>query len=96
MFRGTSPEQSLHHLARLGVVHLSGIALFERGHDAAHILDALRADGSDGVLYRLFQLGIGKLLRQEALDDGDLAALLLGELGPAALLVERRPIRGAA
>src|SRR5262249_39820949 len=33
-------------------------------------------------------LGVGHLLRQEALDDRDLLLLLLGELGTIALLVE--------
>src|SRR5580704_15439922 len=36
-------EQAFHDGARLGEVHLTGIGVFQRRHDLAHILDARRA-----------------------------------------------------
>src|SRR5690348_1872285 len=84
-----SAEQALYCMARLCGVNPPGIARLERRHGAAHVLHALRAERRDGVLYCLLELGIGELLWQEALDNGDLAALLLGQLGPPALVVER-------
>ena len=64
------------------------MTLLERGHHLAHVLHALRAGLLDHLGDRRLGLGVRHLLRQEPLDDLDLAALLVGKLLAAALVVE--------
>src|SRR2546422_6701764 len=81
-------QQRLHHRARLGEIHLAGMALLERGHHLAHVLDALRAGCLDGFGDRRFGLRLRHLLRQVFSDDLDLAALAIGELLASGLVVD--------
>src|SRR5712692_5724106 len=84
-----STQQPFRRGARFAEIHLAGVFLAQRRHHPTHVLGACSAGGGDRVPDRLFELGLGELLRQEALDDGDLGLLLGGELGAVALLVER-------
>src|SRR5271154_2215642 len=85
--RRLSGQQRLHDRAGLGEVHLPGKALFERGDDLAHVLDAGGAGCRDGGLRRGGDLGLAHLLGQKLADDGDLGAFLRGEIGPPGLLI---------
>ena len=57
------------------------MAMAERGHDLAHVLDARCACPGDVCRGRLFNLGLLELSLEEALDDGDLVTLSLREVG---------------
>ena len=64
------------------------MACAERGHDLTHVLDAGCPSFGNDCRYRPLDLGLLELARQEGLDDCDLVAFLLREVGAIALLVK--------
>src|SRR5215213_11842497 len=90
MMRETnSPRQRrLHQAAGFAEIHLPGIFCLEHRDHLAHVLHPGRAGLGDGRCYRSLHIGLRHLLRQVGLDDRDFLALLFGELGAAALVVE--------
>src|SRR5499427_3998406 len=84
-----SPRQhGFHQSARLAEIHLAGIALLESGHDLAHVLDAGRAGRLDDLRNGRLRLRFRHLLGKISRDDLDLAALAIGKLRPASLVVK--------
>src|SRR5215211_136993 len=75
--------------ARLGEVHFAGVFGPKPADDLAHVLHRCGAGLADRRGDRGARLGVVHLPRQEALDDGDLLALLIGELAAAGLIVDR-------
>src|SRR5579872_3518722 len=75
-----SAQHLLDDGAGAGEVDDSGVALAQRRHDLAHVLDTLRAGIGDRRLDRRHRLLLAHLLRQEAFDDRDLRLLLRGEV----------------
>src|SRR5262249_23189648 len=86
--KSSPAQQALHDRACLAEVHPAGVTLFERGHDLAHVLHALRARLADGSGDRGLCFVLGHLLRQVSPHDRDFLALLVGKLDAAALLVQ--------
>jgi hypothetical protein len=80
-------QSSLGHGASLGEIYNAGIPLAQGGHQRAHVFHAggteFRYDGIDGG----GDLVIVQLFGQEALNDADFIALLLGEFEATAFLV---------
>src|SRR5271165_5227793 len=81
-------EHAFDEAGCLGEIHLPRELALQRRDDFAHVLHAggpsLRDRRCDGSL----DLVLRHLLRQVARNDRDLVALLLGELGAAALVIE--------
>src|ERR1700730_13837319 len=71
-----------------GEIHDPCMAMAERGHDLAHVLDARCAYPGDDCRGRLFDLGSLELSRQKAVDDGDLVTFSLREVGAITLVVK--------
>ena len=57
------------------------MAMAERGHDLAPVLDARCACPGDDCRGRLFNLGLLELSPRESVDDGDLVTFSLREVG---------------
>src|SRR5262245_46512342 len=81
MMRSRLTQLCLHESARLGEIHLPGVARFELGHHLAHVLHARRARLGQRIGDRFVEFCARELLRQEFANDDDLLGLLLGEFG---------------
>src|SRR5437763_6412957 len=84
-----SPRQRrFHHAAGFAEIHLPGVFRLQRADHLAHVLDpggiGLGNRGRDCRLH----VGLRHLLWEIGRDDRDLLALLRGELGAAALVVQ--------
>jgi hypothetical protein len=68
----------------LAKVHAAGIALLQRRHHPAHVLDRVAPSSSTTAAMAALVLAFRHLLGQVALDDVDLALLLVDQLLAAA------------
>src|SRR3546814_2290063 len=84
LFQSDLDQRFLHDAAGLAEIHASRVALLQRRHDTAHVLHAGGAELADDALDGRAHVGLVHLLRQEALDDLDLLAFALREVGAAA------------
>src|SRR5580658_5237922 len=83
----STAEQLLHHPARLAEIHPPGESFLQRRHGAAHVLERCGFELLDQRGNRRGGFDVRHALGQVDGDDGDLLALLGGELGAAGLLV---------